>query len=471
MGLRVVQIGSNKGNDELSEYIFNNYDDIEFGLFVEANSLHIEELKKCYEKYDNIKVENIGIKTPLQKQDTLTFYYHTNEHPHYAITTCNIDHLKKHMSWCPHLQGGEVKSFEVSCITLDELFQNYGITEIDFLFLDVEGLDAEILLTFDWKKYKIKKVEFESLHLGEYAESVKNMMIGMGYFQVESLHPYNWSFEKKQFISLKNKLKNFPSVNFISIEESDERRNLLYEKFKEYDLNNVTPHIFKKYDEKDHIIFSDIPFFGGGKGPTTSHLKAIKDWYFDTDEEYAFFCEDDLSLETVQHWNFTWEEFLSSLPPSWECVQLCLVREDIFTFYQNGIKLRSRCWCDWSACAYLIKRSHAKKLIKTYYKNGDFTLNYKGSDYNLRLSDYNYENFLRPTVETVIFTKFTDEESIFTFPLFVEDSINFSTTWCDNENSVNVKSYLEIIEWWKFVGSKLSLCEINLHESPQKKTI
>jgi GR25 family glycosyltransferase involved in LPS biosynthesis len=264
------------------------------------------------------------------------------------------------------------------------------------------------------------------------------------------------------------KTKNFPPLNFISIEESQDRRDNLYKIFDEYGIKNVRPHIFKKYDDSEHIIVSDIPFVGGGRGPTTSHLKAIKEWYYTTDEPYAFFCEDDLSLETVQYWNFTWDEFLLSLPLNWECVQLSLVREQMFTFYQQGVILRPRCWCDWSACAYLIKRSHAKKLIGSYYRNGEFTLNYKGSDYEIRLSDNNHENFLRPIIETIVFTQFTNEESIFTFPLFVEDSMNFSTTWCDNENSVNTKSYLEIIDWWKSIGSKLTLDQINPYKLENK---
>lgn len=252
------------------------------------------------------------------------------------------------------------------------------------------------------------------------------------------------------------KLKNFPSVNFISIEESIERRKSLYNRFDEVGIENITPHIFKRYDDSEHTIISDIDFYGGGRGPTTSHLKAIKDWYFNTDEEYTFFCEDDLTFEPVQYWNFTWEEFLSILPPTWQCVQLCLVREEMFLYYPTGIYLKHRCWCDWSGCAYLIKRSHAKKLIANYYKNSEFTLDYKGIDYNLRLSHHNSENFLRPAIETIIFTEF-EEDSIFNFPLFVEDSVNFSSTWCDNDNWLNVNSYNQIMNWWKETGSKLSL--------------
>ena len=116
--MKIVQIGTNKANDDLSNYLLSNYDDLEFGLFVDANSLHIDDIKNCYSKFNNIEIENVAIKTPLQNQNTLTIYYHTNEHPHYSIASCDIEHIKKHMTWFPHLQGGEIKSFEVSCITL-----------------------------------------------------------------------------------------------------------------------------------------------------------------------------------------------------------------------------------------------------------------------------------------------------------------------------------------------------------------
>lgn len=196
-GFRVVQIGANRGNDELSEYIFNNYNHIKFGLFVEANSLHIEELKKCYQNYENIFVENVAVKTPLQEENIITIYYHTADTPNFGISSCNIEHIKTHINWPgSRLTSGEIKSFEVSCITIDKLFEKYSIHELDLLYLDIEGLDAEILLTLDWKKYKIKKVEFEFIHTGYYKDALKNMMIGMGYVQVNSLHEFNWAFEK-----------------------------------------------------------------------------------------------------------------------------------------------------------------------------------------------------------------------------------------------------------------------------------
>jgi hypothetical protein len=120
------------------------------------------------------------------------------------------------------------------------------------------------------------------------------------------------------------KLKKFPPLNFISVDKSEDRRKLLYEKFSKYNLTNIRPHIFEVYNDEDHNYIGESfrELNGMGRGPTTSHLKAIKDWYFDTEEEYAFFCEDDISFDTVKYWNFTWSEFISQLPNDWDMVYI-----------------------------------------------------------------------------------------------------------------------------------------------------
>ena len=270
----------------------------------------------------------------------------------------------------------------------------------------------------------------------------------------------NFEVEENCFIykvpaNNQDKLKNFPSINFVSIEESQNRRDLLYKQFEEYNLTKVTPHIFEKYDDSKHTLIGNSldKFVGNVRGPVTSHLKAIKKWYFDTDEEYAFFCEDDLSFETVKYWNFTWEEFFNNLPKDWGCVQLCWVREyEMFRFSYSGLKLRPRCWCDWSACAYLITRDHAKKLISNYYRDGTFNLDYVGDDHAERP-----EWALRPTAETIIFSKVSP---VYGIPIFVENSLNFKSTWADQVSFPNEYSYHTVIDWWKTEGKNFSISDL-----------
>lgn len=198
-----------------------------------------------------------------------------------------------------------------------------------------------------------------------------------GIYSEDLCYIYRVPYDNKQ------KFEGFPSVNFISIEETQDRRDLLYKKFEEYGIQNVTPHIYKRYDDNEHVIESDLlhRLSIGSRGPVTSHLKTLKKWLNETDELYTIICEDDLGFDTVKYWNFTWKEFFEILPEDWGCVQMCLLREEYHSF---SIGLRSRCWCDWSGCIYLISRRHAEKIIETYYPNDVFTLNYSGVDLGIR---------------------------------------------------------------------------------------
>jgi GR25 family glycosyltransferase involved in LPS biosynthesis/predicted O-methyltransferase YrrM len=275
---------------------------------------------------------------------------------------------------------------------------------------------------------------------------------------------YNcWIFQVPNEITISEKLKNFPSVNFVSIEESQDRRNVLYEMFEEYKISNVTPHIYKRYSDEDHKIIEGPLINHTGKGVVTSHLKAIREWYESTDEEYTIICEDDLSFDSVKYWNFTWQDFFNSLPQDWNLVQLCLIREDMFCFFNPEVKLRNRCWCDWSTCAYLISRKHAENLIKNYYPDDFIHLEYKGTDKELREREETSYWFCLPSVENIIYSPLEGSQGgVYTFPLFVEN-VSFNSTWSGRtDNWLNVKSHDEIMNWWKAKGQNKNLNDLKL---------
>ena len=267
-----------------------------------------------------------------------------------------------------------------------------------------------------------------------------------------------WIYTVPSEITIEEKLKNFPSVNFISIEESEDRRKVFYQQFEKYGITNITPHIYKRYSDEDHKIIEGPLSNQSARGPVTSHLKAIKEWYENTNEPYTFFCEDDLSLDTVKYWNFTWDEFFTSLPKNWNIVQLCLIREDMFIFFNPEVKMRHRFLCDWSACAYLITRKHAENLIKNYYPDDYIHLEYKGTDKEFRENEYSSFWFLLPQVENMVYSNFGGGN--FVFPLFVENI--FKSTWHDNGNSFNEKCRNEILEWWDLKGSNKTLNDLML---------
>ena len=259
------------------------------------------------------------------------------------------------------------------------------------------------------------------------------------------------------------KLKKFPKVYCASLIESEERRKNIKKQFQENGIDDIEFLISKKFEESEDIVEGNSIFFldAGTKGAIVSHLKMIKKWYDETSEDYGFFCEDDLSLETVQYWNFNWQSFIKELPKDWDCIQLLSCGKNI-----QNIRMRRRYWNDWSVGAYIITRKYAKILIDSFIFENKFVL---------EIGEW------VPLAEHVIYlTEKTNIENIenlynvYTFPLFLEE-IKFETTFL-NRNTKDygvdcgilvephkehhVESYNIILEWWKGVGKNMTLNEI-----------
>jgi GR25 family glycosyltransferase involved in LPS biosynthesis len=241
-----------------------------------------------------------------------------------------------------------------------------------------------------------------------------------------------------------NKLEGFPTIYCASLEESTNRRNLLNEQFSKYNLTPIYL-ISKRYNECTDIITGlNINTIGDKvKGCAVSHLKMIKEWYENTDEEYGFFCEDDLSLETIEYWDFTFQEFMKTIPSDWEAIQLCVIRDQF-----EDITLRKRQLDDWAVTAYILKREYAKKIIDYYIiQLKDILENlptYLETIPIYRL-EVNKWPQIQPLVEHIILL---NTGVTYCFPLFVEN-INGPTTSSDTQALNHIDSYNFIINWWQ----------------------
>lgn len=223
-------------------------------------------------------------------------------------------------------------------------------------------------------------------------------------------------------------LEDFPVVNCSSLNTCEDRRTYLTDRFKEYNFEKIKFHIYNKYNKGDYKLKGVQ--LDRLKEPhiaiTISHLLTIKNWYDTTDEKYGFFCEDDLSLEPLQYWKFTWKEFMQSLPGDWEAIQLCLISEN-----NRDISFTKRLSWDWGGQAFLLKREYAKKLLDTHYPDNTFDFTIPNSDFV-------------PCVEHMLFENIG---VVYNFPLFVEN-LKFSSTYSD-ERKTNEMAYEHVLNWWK----------------------
>lgn len=247
-----------------------------------------------------------------------------------------------------------------------------------------------------------------------------------------------------------NKLKNFPKIYCVGLEESNDRRTLLLDQFKQYGIDDINFLLSKRYPENGHIIESDYLddniFNLRGTDCTVSHLRMIEKWLNETNDEYAFFCEDDLSLETVQYWNFTWEQFFNNLPEDWECVQLFIISDH---FKVECLELIPRQWNFWGATAYIMKRDYAETLISAYHKDNKYILNPINEEPNTIYWDTDHIadplHHKLPFVENILFTGIG---KTYNCPLFVENT-STESTFITGQKFGHIESHDSILNSWR----------------------
>jgi len=89
--------------------------------------------------------------------------------------------ITKHRRSVPDIES-LIEVEQVSCITFPSLFQTLGNPRVDFLQIDAEGYDAEILRLFDLQSHMPAIVHFEHKHLSrkEHEAAIRNL-INLGY--------------------------------------------------------------------------------------------------------------------------------------------------------------------------------------------------------------------------------------------------------------------------------------------------
>jgi len=169
------------------------------------------------------------------------------------------------------------------------------------------------------------------------------------------------------------KLRNFGPVYCINLDGQPERWEYMKDQFEYWEVKDYTR--ISAYDGRDDdlsdIIKGRYPemMTSGEIGCTTSHLKAIKHFYEETDAPYAIMMEDDCDLDLVRFWNFTWADFIARVPYDWDVVQIAIIcTGDVH------IKIHKRFVNEFSTACYVITRHHAEKLIRLHCRGEKYKL-------------------------------------------------------------------------------------------------
>ena len=162
--IKFLQIGANDGVsfDCLYDYITKN----------KWSGVAVEPLKEFYDKlcfnysgFSNIQLVNLAIH-PTEKSISLykvnPVYYNSFENWVKGIASFDKEHLIKH-----GVHESKIINETVDCINLMNLVKEYNLYDVDYIQIDTEGFDAEILKMLDFSLLKPQMIKFEHIHLNE----------------------------------------------------------------------------------------------------------------------------------------------------------------------------------------------------------------------------------------------------------------------------------------------------------------
>ena len=183
--------------DGFSEFVKKHKSKNKNIFIVEANPSNINTLKKSWKKYKSVKIFNFAITG--KKKNKINFFFSEKDAPFYQLFSSDINHIKR------HFPGSKIKTKKITTISINNfLFKYFKNKIIDYFSIDIEGSDYEVIMSLDLKKYKIKNISLEYLHLNKFQKIkilkklIKNDFSYYG-FGLDH-NKIDWFFSKKKSV-------------------------------------------------------------------------------------------------------------------------------------------------------------------------------------------------------------------------------------------------------------------------------
>jgi hypothetical protein len=146
-------------------------------------------------------------------------------------------------------------------------------------------------------------------------------------------------------MNLNNRLKNFPHIYYVNLDNRNDRREYMEEQFEYWKLPctrvSGSKYLASNLNEwgRDKVVgkVNGIPAYALGNAVT--HLEFMKHWIQTRDDDHLLLMEDDYDLNLFQYWNFDWDYLMSRLPYDWDCIQLGFESSEFIPFFLHP-KLR-----------------------------------------------------------------------------------------------------------------------------------
>ncbi len=162
--MNLLQIGCNEGNDKLSDFLKFYKKESPKTLLVDASSSALDLAREFYKDFDNIEFQHIAIVDTDEKEVDLFYPANSPNSVHCSLSEGHVKTHKKIEGQLADKPPVEVKKEKVPATRIGPLLDYFNGEFIDRLYIDVEGLDCQIIDDIDLDKYKVGYIRFEHTH-------------------------------------------------------------------------------------------------------------------------------------------------------------------------------------------------------------------------------------------------------------------------------------------------------------------
>lgn len=198
----IVQLGAHVGNVEgdplyplLSQGENRSCDYIEKSsptvILVEPVREHFDKLKEAYSDIPGIVFENVAIADHEGMADFYRLGVNPEDYgfPSWLTELGSLKQSRIREMWDNYERDEATRSFlvehqikeSVQCTTFQSLIAKHNLSSVDFLQMDVEGFEYEILSSIDFSQTEVRFINYERVLLQGKQQVCEDCMRGWGY--------------------------------------------------------------------------------------------------------------------------------------------------------------------------------------------------------------------------------------------------------------------------------------------------
>jgi len=125
-----------------------------------------------------------------------------------SFTTTDSKHIQRIKS-----EGGKIEKRMVTAITMKKLIQRYNVKRIDFITIDTEGSELEVLRGFDLNAIKPRFLIVEN-NKGLADKSISDYLKKFAYTHVKTTGCNDWYAQKNDLTIFRNDIQTIRNLKF-----------------------------------------------------------------------------------------------------------------------------------------------------------------------------------------------------------------------------------------------------------------